>query len=162
MFHPAQPSPVATAGEYALPIAVLCLELDGIKALTWAKDLATDDDLLAIVAARLTRALADDDVLHVLNVLGDGQFACLLTGLPDRERLCHLAWKLLDAAAAPVILGSIRFTLHPWIGIALWPTAGANCAQLFRNARAAMYRARHQKSGYAFFDEHTDVWEQVN
>jgi diguanylate cyclase len=142
-----------------MPIAVLCLELDGIKALTWASDLSTDEDLLGIVAARLTAALAAEDLL---DAVGDGKFTCLLTGLPDRERLCQLAWKLLDAAAAPVTLGKIRFALHPWIGIALWPAAGATYAQLFRNARAALCRARHQKSGYAFFDEHTDVWDHVN
>ncbi len=138
------------------PLAVLCLELDGIKALTWASGLDSGTDLLSIVGARLTGVLASEGMLDTLD---DGTFACLLTGLPDRERLCLVAWKLLDAAAAPVTLGKIRFALRPWIGMAIRPADGATYPELFRNATAAMHRARHQKSGYAFFDESADVWE---
>jgi diguanylate cyclase len=170
MSHPTEPGLVATADRHPLfgdldakfrlpkcrPMAVLSLELDGVRAVTWASGPVTGEELLRIVAGRLTDALAVDDMLDHLD---GGKFACLLTGLPDRERLCHVAWKLLATAATPVALGRFRFTLHPWIGIALWPADGATYASLFRSARAAMYRARHQKSGYAFFDESADVWD---
>ena len=170
MHQPAEPGAIAPTGGHALfgdldprfaaaprrPLAVLCLELDGIKSLTWASDLAGGEDLLSIVGARLSGALANEGTLDTLD---DGTFACLLTGLPDRERLCLVAWRLLDAAAAPVTLGKIRFALRPWIGMAIRHTDGATYAELFRNATAAMHRARHQKSGCAFFDESADVWD---
>jgi GGDEF domain-containing protein len=157
MHHPTEADPDA---EFTLaqrqPLCVLCLELDGVKALTWTRDLATSEDLLTTLTARLAQALGEDGTLAALESV---TFAFLLHGIPDRERLCHLAWKLLDAAASPVTLGNIRFALRPWVGIARWPADGTTCAGLFRNARAAMHRARHQRSGYAFFEERTDIWD---
>jgi GGDEF domain-containing protein len=138
------------------PLCVLCLELDGIKALTWARDPTTGEDLLTTLTARLAQALGDAGTLAALD---GATFAFLLPGIPDRERLCLVAWKLLDAAAAPVTLGNIRFALSPWVGIARSPADGTSPGGLFRNACSAMHRARHQKSGYAFFDESADVWE---
>lgn len=139
------------------PLHVLYLELDGVKALTWTRDLATGEDLLTTLAARLTHALGESGTLAAL---GGGTFALLLPGMADRERLCFLAWKLLVAAAAPLTLGNIRFALHPWVGIARCPADGTSCAGPLLNARAALHRARRQESGFAFFDESADVWDQ--
>ena len=38
------------------------------------------------------------------------------------------------------------------VGIALWPGDGDNGDDLLRNADRAMYQAKRQGSGYAFFN----------
>ena len=138
------------------PLAVLCVELEGVRVVTWASGAATGEELLRLIHARMAALLDSDDIVDHLD---GGSFACLRTGAHNREALCRLAWRLLDATAAPINVGRFRFTLHPRIGIALRPRDGLGYAHLFRNARAAMHRARHQRSGCAFFDSVADVWE---
>ena len=57
---------------------------------------------------------------------------------------------MFDAVAAPLSVGSIRTTVLPSIGIAMYPADGLDSEQLMHNADAAMYRAKGAKSGYAF------------
>ena len=106
------------------------------------------------LAAVLTQCLAAEDTVSALD---DGSCACLLSSAPSREHLCRLAWVVLDALATASRADA------PWpgmcIGIARWPDDGISYKALLHNAGAAMYRARRQKSGYAFFDEHADVWD---
>ncbi len=139
------------------PVAVLCVELEGVRVVTWASGAATGEELLKLIHVRMAGVLASADIV---DHLAGGSFACLRTGAHNREALCRLAWRLLDVMAAPISVGRFRFTLHPHIGIALRPVHGLGYASLFRNARAAMHRARHQRSGCAFFDPAADVWEQ--
>jgi diguanylate cyclase len=107
------------------------------------------------VAARLTRAVRAGDMVCRM---GGDEFACLLDRLPNREQLSHLACKLLDAVAAPVQIGALMFSVRPSIGIVACPTEGASADTLLKRADTAMYRAKRQKTGYAFFDPAVDVW----
>ena len=130
--------------------AVLYLDLDGFKPINDTHGHAVGDELLRIVASRLARAVRAEDVV---SRLGGDEFACLLTNLPGREQLGHLAAKLFDAVAAPVKIGAQEVTVRPSIGIAMCPADGNTAEALLRNADAAMYYAKRERSGYAFFDQ---------
>ena len=136
-------------------LAVLSLKLDGFGSIHQRHGSEAADELLRIVVMRLSRAVGPDDMV---NHLMGGEFACLLSGLPRREQLSQLAWKLLDAMSAPVRVGALRLAVLPCIGIAIWPGDGTTHQALLANAGAAMYRAKQQKSGFAFFEESADVW----
>jgi diguanylate cyclase (GGDEF)-like protein len=99
------------------------------------------------VALRLTHAVRAKDLV---SRLGGDEFACLVADWQDREQLSKLACKMFDAIAAPLSVGSIRATVLPSIGIAMYPTHGLDSQQLISNADAAMYRAKRAQSGYAF------------
>jgi len=129
--------------------AVLYLDLDGFKLINDAYGHDVGDELLRIIASRLARAVRAEDVV---SRLGGDEFACLLTQLSDREQLSHLACKLFDAVSAPVSIGPHVLTVHPSIGIAMFPEDGATAEALLRHADAAMYHAKRSGSGYAFLE----------
>lgn len=136
-------------------LAVLYVDLDDFKAVNDTHGHDAGDELLRIVSRRLTGAIRSDDVV---SRWGGDEFACLLTGLPGRDELSHLACKLFDSLSAPSRIGRVTLTVRPSIGIAMSPADGATCEELLGNADAAMYRAKRQRAGYAFFDERADVW----
>lgn len=135
-------------------IAVMYLDLDGFKLVNDAHGHDAGDELLRIVAARLMRAVRAEDTV---SRLGGDEFACLLGGMPSREHLAQLARKLFLAVSAPVTIGRLRLNVRPSIGIALCPGDGATAESLLKSADAAMYRAKRQQTGYAFFNQRTDA-----
>jgi diguanylate cyclase (GGDEF)-like protein len=130
------------------PLAVLYLDLDGFKPINDRHGHDAGDELLRIVAARLSRAVRAGDMV---SRLGGDEFACLLADLPGRQQLCQLACKLFDAVSAPVKVGKLQLTVRPSIGIAICPTDGATTDALLKSADAAMYAAKRDRTGYAFF-----------
>jgi diguanylate cyclase (GGDEF)-like protein len=135
-------------------LALLYIDLDGFKAINDAHGHAVGDELLGIVAARLTRAVRAEDVV---GRLGGDEFACLLEGVLDREQLGQVARKLFDTVSAPLRIGTLELAVRPSIGIALCPADGATADVLLGIADAAMYRAKRQRTGYAFFDRVGDA-----
>jgi GGDEF domain-containing protein len=72
--------------------------------------------------------------------------------VPSREQLGRVACKLFDIVAAPIRLGVLELSMRPSIGISASPGDADNADSMLVCADVAMYRARHQNSGYAFFD----------
>lgn len=134
-------------------LAVLYLDLDGLKQINDGHGHATGDELLRIVAARLARSVRAQDMVCRL---GGDEFACLLGNVFNRDQLSHLACKLFDAVSAPLKIGELELTVRPSIGIAVCPTDGNDSDALLRHADSAMYRAKRQQLGYAFFDASSD------
>jgi len=135
-------------------LAVLYLDLDGFKPINDRHGHETGDGLLRVVAARLARAVRSDDM--VCRVGGD-EFVCLLGDVLNRQQLSHLACKLFDAVSAPLRIGALDLLVRPSIGIAVCPQDGDTTDALLRRADTAMYRAKRQQLGYAFFDAAVDV-----
>jgi diguanylate cyclase len=131
-------------------LAVLYLDLDGFKAINDAHGHDVGDELLKIIASRLTRAVRAEDVV---SRLGGDEYACLVADFPNRKQLTHLARKLFLAIAAPCKLGTLHLIVRPSIGIALCPSDGETVDALLKSADAAMYYAKRRGSGCAFFDQ---------
>ena len=131
-------------------LAVLYLDLDGFKPINDEHGHETGDELLKIVAARLTRTVRAEDMV---SRVGGDEFACLMGGVPTRDQLTDLARKLFHAIAATVQIGDVALKVRPSIGISLCPTDGITADALLKTADAAMYRAKRRQTGHAFFDE---------
>jgi diguanylate cyclase (GGDEF)-like protein len=145
----AQRAPAAAAAKPTPMLAVLYLDLDSLKPINDQHGHHAGDQLLRIVAARLARAVRREDMVCRM---GGDEFACLLTKALTRDQLSHLACKLFDTVSAPLKIGALELTVRPSIGIALCPGDGVTADRLLRNADSAMYRAKRQQLGYAFFD----------
>jgi diguanylate cyclase (GGDEF)-like protein len=109
-----------------------------------------NETLLKIVAARLNRSVRAEDM--VCRIGGD-EFACLLPGLPSRERLGQAAAMLSDAVPAHVKIGGVEIHPHPNVGIAMFPGDGASAEILLKSADAAMWFARRRRTPFAFFGD---------
>ncbi len=139
------------AGSKGQAFAVLYIDLDGFKAVNDLHGHGTGDELLRIVAARLSAAVRAEDMV---SRMGGDEFACLLWGAPPgRAALTRLAEHLFEAVSAPFQIGSLSLAVRPSIGIAMWPNDGLTAERLLANADAAMYSAKRQRSGHAFFDQ---------
>ncbi len=141
---------MAEAMQQHQPLAVLFLDLDGFKPINDTHGHATGDELLRIVAARLTRTVRARDRV---SRLGGDEFACLLAGVPSREQLEHLVNKLRDAVQAPCRIGDITLAVRVSVGIAVAPKDGDTADALLAKADTAMYHAKRQHSGQSFFDQ---------
>jgi len=107
------------------------------------------DDLLAVVASRLSLAVRADDLLCRFS--GE-EYACLPADLPEREQLQRLACKLYDTLAAPISVRRLRLTVQPSLGLAVWPRDGQTAEELLSCANAALQDAKAREAGYAFYE----------
>jgi diguanylate cyclase (GGDEF)-like protein len=142
---------LAQAAPQLPDLVVLFLELDGLDADDPPRlGRENFEQLLRILAARVTRALRDSDTV---SRMGDAQFACLVCGAWSRDSLSQLACRLFDALSTPVTVNLGEHALRPSIGIAICPSDGSTHDGLIQSASAAMYRAKGGQLGYAFFDQ---------
>ena len=136
-------------------LALLVIDLEGLKPITETHGPDVHDHVLQIIAARLSRAVRAGDVL---SRIGFQEFGCLLTGPIDRTQLSQVACKMLDAVSAPLRVGALWLHVSPSIGIAhgtACANGAAGAAGMLLGANGAMFQARQQHSGYAFFDPPT-------
>ena len=135
-------------------LAVLFLDLDGFKPINDRHGHDAGDEILRIVAKRLSRCVRAEDLV---GRLGGDEFGCLLAEPMGREQLSQLAAKLFDAVSAPLQVGVLQLTVRPSIGIAMCPDDGDTAAALLKRADSAMYRAKRRQMGFAFFDGRADA-----
>jgi diguanylate cyclase (GGDEF)-like protein len=132
------------------PLALLYLDLDGFKEINDTHGHEAGDEMLKIIAARLTRAVRGGDVV---SRLGGDEFACLVAGSIGRQHLERFATKVFDAVSAPMRIGRLELAVRPSIGIAICPADGETAEALLKSADAAMYHAKRHGLGHAFRDK---------
>ena len=125
-------------------VAVLFVDLDEFKAINDTLGHAAGDELLRMVAERLTTVLRAEDTACRL---GGDEFAFLLEDAP-RERVLSVAERILAALADPFEIGGHAATLSASIGVAIGGStpstaaSGETADELLRDADTAMYAAK--------------------
>jgi len=134
-------------------LAVLCIDLDGFKPVNDSLGHAAGDQVLRELAQRMAGVARERDT--VARVGGD-EFVMLLEGLPDEADAVALAQRLLHTLEVPVVLDGEALHISASIGIALYPTHGAD--KLVAHADAAMYAAKRAGGKtFAVFESHMDA-----
>jgi diguanylate cyclase (GGDEF)-like protein len=127
--------------------AVMMMDLDRFKEINDALGHDTGDALLREVGERLRRRL---DGRGSVARLGGDEFA-MLVAVTSPEDAATAGHELVRDLERPVHVGHL--TLHPRasIGIALAPEHGQDSGTLLRRADAAMYAAKHARSGVRIY-----------
>ena len=154
---------IETAKQQQRTLAVLYLDLDNFKRVNDTLGHAVGDQLLRVVAGRLSGSLhynhsmiPEDDATRRpgdLARLGGDEFLVLLPNLGAPADAGAVAEMLIRALREPMHLAANSLVVTPSVGIALYPQDGADAESLLRNADLAMYFAKRKCPGtFAYYD----------
>ncbi|MDP2785493.1 MAG: EAL domain-containing protein [Sulfurimicrobium sp.] len=122
-------------------LALLFIDLDNFKVINDSLGHNVGDQLLQIVAQRLSDCIRSGDTVARM---GGDDFAVILTDVSQEEDISRVTHKILAAIAEPATVESHQLTVTCSIGVSLFPRDGEDAAALLKNADAAMYRAKEQ------------------
>ena len=135
------------------PCVVLCLDLDGFKAVNDTHGHAVGDALLRAVTARLRRQVRAGETLARL---GGDEFAVVMAG--GLAEASKTSGRMVNALATPFEIDGNIVHVGVSIGIAVAPADGDTHEELLRHADLALYRAKADGRGcYLAFEMDMDT-----
>jgi diguanylate cyclase (GGDEF)-like protein/PAS domain S-box-containing protein len=129
------------------PWALLFLDLNGFKDVNDALGHSVGDEVLRIVAKRLTTATRPDDIVARF---GGDEF-CVLAPVPEQDTAVTIARRLRDAVHGATTVGGHMLRLTVTVGIAYVAPDGSP-ETLLRQADTAMYSAKNLDAGVAVYE----------
>jgi diguanylate cyclase (GGDEF)-like protein/PAS domain S-box-containing protein len=140
-------------------IAVLCVDLDGFKAVNDALGHEVGDRLLKGVAKRLRSSLRDGDFLARL---GADEFVVIHQDITRPEDAGQLAKRLSQAISEPYLIDGHTVVVSASAGIAIAPGDGDDAEKLLKNADLALSRPKADARGtFSFFESAMDAKAQA-
>jgi diguanylate cyclase (GGDEF)-like protein len=150
-FHERLAAAVAQAHRRNRRVSVLFLDLDNFKAVNDTLGHDIGDELLAVVAQRLTESVRVGDT--VARIGGD-EFAILLENVAYAEASEMVAQKCIDALAQVVRINNNEIYVSASVGISSCPDDAADVHALLKFADTAMYYAKNAgKNTYRVFHD---------
>ncbi|MEY9864412.1 diguanylate cyclase (GGDEF)-like protein/PAS domain S-box-containing protein [Catenulispora sp. GAS73] len=137
----------------------LCfLDLDGFKGVNDTLGHQAGDELLTVIAHRLSAAT--DPRRHVVARMGGDEFVILFRRTQGAQSVFPVIEKVLDAVRQPVMLDGHSVTVTASAGLVERPAAGAEATELLRAADITLYWAKSAgKADFALFDEDRNARE---
>jgi len=146
---------LAIAKRYGQLAAVLFIDLNEFKKVNDTFGHQMGDDLLRMVAQRLSLRIRESDTLARL---GGDEFGVLLAGLVDEEGAIVMTRSLLEEMNKSFFLSGQEVTVGATIGISFYPNDGKDSVSLISRADAAMYGAKKKgKEEFGTFAESTKL-----
>jgi len=137
--------------------AVLFLDLDRFKFINDSLGHTFGDQLLIVIAQRLTECLRPTDIAARF---GGDEFIILLEDIQDISDTVSVADRIQEKMILPITLGEQEIFITVSIGISLSSTGYDHAEDLLRNADIAMYRAKARgKARYEIFN--TSMYVQI-
>ena len=132
-------------------LAVLLIDLERFKNINDGLGRPAGDALLKLVAAWLTQNLGD---VSLLARVGADQFAVVLPDVMQESDVTQMLGKTMDALLQhPFRLNDAVFRIAAKVGVALFPDHGNTADTLFRNAEAALKKAKARGDRYLFYTQ---------
>jgi len=128
--------------------AVHMLDLDLFKRLTERAGDDAGEQALRIIAERFVAALRDSDTVART---GWDEFAVLQPEIEHEEDARDMADRLQRALFAPIVVGNQGYQLGVTIGIALFPSDGADGESVIAAAEHALVQAKSRERGGVVF-----------
>ena len=130
---------LASAKRRAQKVTLLYLDLDGFKAVNDTYGHRIGDELLRVIAARLSGQLRQSDTVARL---GGDEFLVLLPDAGHRRDGERIARKILAEIRRPVQIRSHWMQVSGSIGLAIYPQDGRSPETLLKHADQALYAAK--------------------
>lgn len=139
LFYDRLDQAVARARRYHQKFAILFMDLDGFKQVNDEFGHHVGDNLLGMVAERLTRSARDMDT--VARVGGD-EFVFILNNIEHADNVSLVANKILESLSRPFVVKGKSCSIGCSIGISIFPDDTGDTETLVKMADDAMYMAK--------------------
>ena len=137
------------------PVAVMFLDLDRFKAVNDTFGHAAGDQLLKVVAQRLTHYVRESDTVARL---GGDEFVVVITEMGQLSDAITIAKGILQIMADPIVIEGQELYISASIGIAVYPHDGGDIPTLLKKADAALYRAKELgRNNYQAYTREMDL-----
>ncbi|MGI4755305.1 MAG: putative bifunctional diguanylate cyclase/phosphodiesterase [Janthinobacterium lividum] len=130
-------------------VCALFIDLDRFKQVNDTLGHAIGDDLLKLVAKRISGEL--EAFGGSLARLGGDEFGAMLAPAPGIEALSELAQRLIDLVQRTYLIEGHVIHVGASIGIAIAPQDGLSCKELLRRSDLALYAAKSAGRGTSRF-----------
>jgi diguanylate cyclase (GGDEF)-like protein len=137
---------LAQASRACSNVAVLNIDMDGLKAINDNLGHRAGDAAICQVAQRIARELRQEDLAARL---GGDEFGIILCGVRDRDGVGGKCDSISNAIGAPFEFEGQALRLGASIGYAICPEDGQDMERLIELADQAMYRAKHSRKAVA-------------
>ncbi len=142
-------------------LGLIYVDLDRFKLINDSLGHDAGDQLLRVIAARLSDAVRAQDVVCIdqdaanadvrVSRLGGDEFTVLLSGIHGPADAELVAKRMLAAIREPVEIMGQCLNPSASLGIAVYPDDGRTSDDLRKRADAALYSAKGAGGGYRFF-----------
>ncbi|MDQ2102893.1 sensor domain-containing diguanylate cyclase [Azospirillum isscasi] len=139
MFHERLQQAIDRAARGGTLFALLYIDLDGFKPINDTHGHSQGDEVLRVVARRLSGLLRKSDLIARI---GGDEFAIILEVDVTRAGAETVADKCRAALAEPILIDGLRLPLALSIGVAVYPQDGCDAQQLIAHADQAMYAVK--------------------
>jgi len=122
-------------------VAVLFIDLDRFKIINDTLGHDSGDELLKLVARRLSEAVRPGDTVARY---GGDEFVIVLANVAHIDDVTKVVHKVLGRLSPAITIGGRELFVTPSIGITLFPFDDRTSDELLRNADSAMFDAKEQ------------------
>lgn len=130
-------------------IFILFFDLDHFKLINDSLGHSQGDKLLKAVASRLKQCARPNDTLARL---GGDEFVVLVNSLSDENEINPIIKRFFDSLKNPFNIDGNTLNITTSAGISIYPKDGKVGEILFKNADAAMYRAKEMgRNNFQFY-----------
>lgn len=161
LFHDRMAQLVGLCQRTEVKFAVFMMDLDRFKEVNDTLGHQVGDLLLQQVATRLENVLRKSDSVarvggETVARLGGDEFAAILPTIATERDAMNVAQRIQFAMERPVVVAEHSLTVSISVGIVIFPIHGNEGSTLLQRADIAMYQAKHNHQGFAFYDSKQD------
>lgn len=129
--------------------ALLFIDLDNFKTVNDRHGHSAGDEVLRIVAQRLSKGIRASDTVARL---GGDEFTVILNQVKDPNQAANIVRTLLRSVQEPIYYGQYELKIGASIGVSLYPNDASSIEELISYADQAMYASKEkQKNSYQIF-----------
>jgi len=140
---------IAQASRQGYFLALVFIDLDNFKYINDSLGHAAGDELLKVIATRLTGCLRSADTVARL---GGDEFVLVINDHYRSSSVISLLERVLKDIGRPVMLGGREFHVGASLGVAMYPSDGDDAQILLKHADVAMYAAKNRgRNNFQFF-----------